>query len=115
MSGWNTLHASIKDKSQLPSEEEITDYISSRGAHSRTSIHGDTLYVLVMKWDAPHLREFVEEHVEAFDTVGFGHGDDTGPGNDRVVFYNIKGGTLEKELSGTCPVSYNGIRVGSTR
>lgn len=115
MSGWNTLHASIKDKDKLPSEEEITEYISSRGPHSRTSIHGDNLYVLVMRRESSHLREFAEEYAEAFDTVGFGHGSDTGPGNDRVTFYSVEGGTLEKELSSDCPTAYNGLRVESTR
>lgn len=115
MSGWRTLHASIDNENKLPSKEEITKYISNRGPHSRTNIYGDTLYVLSMKRESSHLKKFAEEYSEAFDTVAIGRGNDTGPGNDSVVFYTVENDGLEKALSNDCPIAYNGLRVESTR
>lgn len=115
MSGWRTLHATVKNKNELPDKEDITEYISERGAHSRTNIYGDTLYVLAMDRDASHLKQFAEKYAEAFSTVGIGRGNDTGSGNDSVTFYSTDNGQLQKEMSHDCPIVHDGLRVESTR
>lgn len=115
MSGWRTLHANVENKDKLPSEEEITEYISERGPHSRTSIRSEKLYILAMRRDSSHLKEFAKQYSDAFSVVAIGSGTDTGSGSDHVTFYTVEDGKLEKSLSQDCPIAHKGLRVESTR
>lgn len=115
MSGWRTFHANIVSKDELPKKDKIVGYIDNRGSHSRTSLHGDNLYIIAMERDSSHLKEFAKEYSEAFDTIGIGQGDDTGVGNDSVTFYSVHNGQLEEEDRRECPTVYDGLRVESTR
>lgn len=115
MSGWRTLHAKISNENLLPDKNNISEEINSKCNHSRTTIYGDELYVLVMERDSEPLLNFAKKYAKAFDVVGLGSGDDTGPGNDSVTFYDINDGELNKSSTKSCPIVYNGLRIESTR
>jgi hypothetical protein len=117
MSGWRTLHATVDQPDDLPTEDEITAFITDRTDRDPTVwVIDDTLFVQVFGRDSGPLHTWAEHHADALGTVAFGRGNDTGPRNDRVTFYTTDGGTLEREgQPRTCPVSRNGLRIESTR
>lgn len=118
MSEWCTLHAKVANNEKLPNEEKITNDIKTQCNHSRTKIHNNELYILIMENNVEPLKEFVKKHQEAFNTVGIAKSNNYGVGsqsNNRVTFYDVQNGRLNKIKTCECPSKYNGLQVISTR
>jgi hypothetical protein len=110
MSGWCTLTA--RRTGDGPSAEEAvaaiepaTDY--EVGAHDANG----TLFVTIRGREAAPLKEFVEEHPEAFDLIAIGTANDTGPGVGSATFYEVTDTGLDKQPSRSQrpPYKHNGL------
>ena len=117
MTGWRTLHATVAQPDELPSADDIEAFINERtDRNHRVRQHDDRLKIYKSGRDSDPLFEWAERHADALETVGFGRGNDTGPGPDRVTFYEADDGELEKAgQSRRCPVAKDGLRIEATR
>jgi len=117
MTGWRTLHATVAQPDELPSAADIEAFINERTDRShRVWQHGDRLKIYKSGRDSDPLFKWAERHADALETVGFGRGNDTGPGPDTVTFYKADDGELEKAgQSRRCPVAKDGLRIEATR
>lgn len=111
MTAWRKLYCQLKSSSDL-TEEEITDFIHSKNSKIKITVAQDRVIMQISERNTSYFDQFLREYGSEFTTVAIGFANDTGPGPDRVVFYDItEDGESVEAKKEDCPTRYKKLNI----
>lgn len=112
MSGWRTIHGTVDESFDVDAFNECVERESGQSSHARVR-NGDLRGDIHGRDPAP-LKTCAKKQIGSFEKMAIGTGNDTGPGNGQVTFYDPGRRSFEYDESGTPPIVRDGLRVEST-